>query len=438
MAFEIVIGRSKKDIEKYGKRGTIFLGKQYVQMGAVRTLANEVYLDVASSHVVFVCGKRGGGKSYTMGVIAEGIANLPPEIKQNLSVIMLDTMGVYWTMKYPNHKDMELLKEWGLEPIPLDVKIFTPSGFYDGYKKKGIPTDAPFAIKPADLNPEDWCMTFGIDPDSPAGVLISQAVHGVRDKQGDFSLQEIMDWIQKFEKVDEHVKNVVIGHFHKTEDWGIFSKEGTLLKDLAKGGQVTVLDVSAYATLPSGWAIKSLVVGLISKKLFNERMVARKEEEFSSIDVAMHYFAKETKEKLEEPLVWLVIDEAHEMLPHEGKTTASDALITILREGRQPGISLILASQQPGKIHTDVMTQSDTVISHRLTAKIDVEALEQISQTYTRGGIAEKLNILPGVKGSAIVFDDMNEKVFPIQVRPRFTWHGGAAPTAIVEKVKRL
>ena len=49
-------------------------------------------------------------------------------------------------------------------------------------------------------------------------------------------------------------------------------------------------------------------------------------------------------------------------IKREGKTTASDALITILREGRQPGISLILASQQPGKIHTDVMTQSGAVL----------------------------------------------------------------------------
>ena len=438
MAFEIIIGRSKKDVEKYGTKGTIFLGKQYVQMGAIRTLANEVYIDVASSHVVFVCGKRGGGKSYTMGVIAEGIADLPPEIKQNLSVIMLDTMGVYWTMKYPNHVDTALLKEWHLEPKGLDVKIFTPAGFYDDYKEKGIPTDAPFAIRPADLNPEDWCLTFDIDPNSPAGVLISQAVHAVRDKQGDFSLKEIIEWVQKFEKADEHTKNVVVGHFHKTEDWGIFSKKGTPLKDLAQGGQVTVLDVSAYATLPGGWAIKSLVIGLISKKLFNERMVARKEEEFLSIDVAMHYFSKETEEKLKEPLVWLVIDEAHEMLPREGKTTASDALVTVLREGRQPGISLILASQQPGKIHTDVMTQADTVISHRITAEIDVKALGQLTQTYLRGGVVEKLEILPRLKGAAVIFDDMNEKVFPIQVRPRFTWHGGAAPTAMVEKIKKL
>jgi ABC-type polar amino acid transport system ATPase subunit len=33
-------------------------------------------MDIAGAHVVLICGKRGGGKSYTMGVIAEGLAML--------------------------------------------------------------------------------------------------------------------------------------------------------------------------------------------------------------------------------------------------------------------------------------------------------------------------------------------------------------------------
>ena len=79
-------------------------------------------------------------------------------------------------------------------------------------------------------------------------------------------------------------------------------------------------------------------------------------------------------------MVWLVIDEAHEFLPREGETASSKPLIIILREGRQPGISLILATQQPGKIHTDVMTQSDIVLAHRVTSKPDVDALNHIMQ----------------------------------------------------------
>ena len=124
--YEVVIGRNEDDKHKYGIRGAAFLGKHYVKMGQTTSMSNKIFLDVARSHVVFVCGKRGGGKSYTMGVIAEEMANLPEDVGKNLCIIMLDTMGIYWTMKYPNHKEKDLLDEWGLKPRGLDVQIFTP------------------------------------------------------------------------------------------------------------------------------------------------------------------------------------------------------------------------------------------------------------------------------------------------------------------------
>ena len=138
-----------------------------------------------------------------------------------------------------------------------------------------------------------------------------------------------------------------------------------------------------------------------------------------------------------EPLVWLVVDEAHEFLPNKGKSAASKSLITILREGRQPGISLVLATQQPGKIHSDVITQSDIVIAHHLTANIDVEALGALMQSYMREGLGKQLAILPKESGAAVVFDDTNERIFPIRVRPRYTWHGGESPSAISKGEKK-
>jgi uncharacterized protein len=434
MTFDVIIGRSKKDVAKFGKRGTVLVGKQYVKMGQTTSLSNPVYLDVAGAHVVFIVGKRGSGKSYTMGSIAEGLADLPKEIKQNLSIVLLDTMGIYWTMKYPNFQDADLVKEWGFSPRGLDVKIYTPSGFYYKYKNEGIPTDFPFSLRPIEVSPNDWCTAFNIDTNSAAGVLITKAVHELNKKEESYDLNELIKVVKSDEDSDKVTKSVVINEFEKALGWEIFSKEGTKLKDIVAGGQVTVLDVSPYATMASGWEIKALVVGIICRTLFQQRMLARKTEEFKSVDAAMHYFSKDTEERMQEPLVWVAIDEAHEMLPHEGKTAASDALITILREGRQPGISLILATQQPAKIHTDVMTQSDTVIAHRLTAKMDTEALGLLMQSYMRSGLDEEINMLPRLKGAAVLFDDANERLFPVQMRPRFTWHGGGSPIAIRER----
>ncbi len=444
MTFDIIIGRSKKDIAKYGKKGTVMIAKQYVSMGQTTSLSNPVYLDIAGAHVVFIVGKRGSGKSYTMGSIAEGLADLEPEVKQNLSIILLDTMGIYWTMKYPNMQESQMCKDWGLDPHGLDVKIYTPEGFYYQYKEQGIPTDFPFTLRPRDISAEDWCHVFKININSAEGVLISKTVQHFQDqkdqskigasKEHSYDLQEMIDYIKADQESSQVTKGIVTNLFEKVRGWKIFSKQATPLKEIVQGGQVTVLDLSPYATMPSGWDIKALVTGVISRTLFQQRMLARKTEEYKSVDAAMHYFSKEKEEKMQEPLVWIALDEAHELLPREGQTAATEPLVTILREGRQPGISLMLVTQQPAKIHTDVMTQSDTVIAHRLTAKMDIEALGNLMQSYMRKGLDQEINGLPRVKGAAVVFDDSNETIFPVQMRPRFTWHGGSSPIAIKEK----
>ena len=373
--------------------------------------------------------------SYTMGAIAEGAASMNSEVSQNLSFIILDTMGIYWTMKYENLKDKELLTEWGLDGKGLDVKIFTPTGFFEDYKKKGIPTDEPFSIRPAELLPQDWFLTFGLDMNEPLAVFIENTLNNLKAKATNYGLKEIIEQIKKAD-AKTSLKTAAINRFENASTWGVFSKTGTTLESLSVGGQITVLDVSAYATSPNGWAIKSLVIGLVAQKLFNERMLMRKNEEFEAIQQMTTFGVSKKSNKMEKPLVWLVIDEAHEFLPLHGETAATTALITILREGRQPGISLVLATQQPGKIHTDVMTQSDIIISHRITARLDIDALKMLSASYMTKGIDDHLRILPRVPGAALIIDDKNERIFSTRIRPRSTWHGGEAPTAIKESKK--
>ena len=166
--------------------------------------------------------------------------------------------------------------------------------------------------------------------------------------------------------------------------------------------------------------------------------MSRKLEELMLIKKGYREFEERAEEKDIIPQVWLFIDEAHEFLPHEGLTLASNALIQVIREGRQTGVSLVLATQQPGKIHTDVITQADIVLSHRLTARIDIKALNQVMQTYLSADIQKYLDTLPKKRGTAIVLDDKLERMYPIQIRPRMTWHGGAEPEVIPPEKKQL
>ena len=429
MVYSTFVGRDEADKKKLGDEGLIFLGKGYVRMGQTTSLSNNIMMDVAKPHVILIAGKRGSGKSTTIGVIAEEMSALPEEITNKLSILIFDTMGIFWTMKFPNLRDEKLLEEWELKPMSFDVKVYTPEGFFQKYKKEGIATDYPFSLKVSELSSADWMNVFGIGLLDPVGILIERAIEDLKELyKGEYSIEDILEFIQKDKKTEQKVRDAAENRFLAARSWGLFSEKGTKIQDLTQGGKISILDVSCYSDI-GGWGVKNLVIGLIARKILNERMTARKKEEMESIEEGQSLFSEEEIE--EKPLVWIFIDEAHEVLSRKETTAATDALVKLLREGRQPGISLVLATQQPGEIHTDVMTQSDIVISHRLTAKRDIEALNRMMQSYLTGDLQKYLNQLPRLKGSAILLDDNSERIYPMRVRPKLSWHGGESPSAI-------
>jgi hypothetical protein len=367
--------------------------------------------------------------------MAEEISNLPKEVSQNIGTLIFDTMGIYWTMKFANEKDRELLDSWELKGKTLPVKVFVPFGYYDEYTAKGIPADEKFALDVKEMTAEDWILMFSLEMTDPISVLVQRVINDLIEEETEYEISDIIERIEQETKISPDTKSAAMGLFEAADTWGIFAKGGespTQINELITAGTTSVLDLSIYSSV-GAFNVRALVISLVSRKLFNQRMIARKAEEIKAIAKGFEIAAAE--EKKDYPLVWLFIDEGHEFLPLKGKTIATDALIQLLREGRQPGISVVLATQQPGKIHTDVMTQSDIVISHRVTSAPDVEALNNIMQSYLLETIKSYMDNLPRLKGSAIILDDNSERIYPMRMRPRFTWHGGEAPTAVkIEK----
>src|SRR3989344_1500573 len=397
---------------------------------------NKVYnLTVPKNHSFIANGiiSHNSGKSYTLGVITEEIANLPPEISRNIASIIFDTMGIFWTMKFKNEKEKSILEEWKLTPKESPVKVFAPIGKMEEYKEKNIPIDEAFALKASELEAEDWIITFNLSMTSQEGVLITNVVSQLKKEIETFTIQDIIKQINKAHNISQETKNISHSLFQAAESWGIFStdQEGMEITDLINTGKTTIIDLSVYSSIGT-FNIRGLVIGLVSRKIFSQRINARKQEEIQSIQHGIDY--RSYNPTRETPLVWLFVDESHEFLPKNGKTPATDALVQILREGRQPGTSLVLATQQPGQIHQDVMTQSDIIISHRVTSKPDIEALNQIMQTYLLESIKTSMDKLPGAKGSAIILDDNSERIYSMRMRPRLTWHGGESPSAVKGK----
>jgi hypothetical protein len=421
----IVVGRDRSDLQKYGESGTAYIGKHVVGAGENSHLTNPIKMDISRPHVVLVCGKRGTGKSYSAGIVAEEMALLPKEVGQNLATLMIDTMGIYWSMKSPNERARNMLKEWGLKPMGFDTQLFVPKKFVKEYESVGI-TAIPFTLPCGELTPSDWTVTFGFSPIDEYGIATERAITNVREKYGDsYSIDDIIKIVEADPRTEKKVKDALVNRFLNAKDWQLFEKTGTPVKDVFTAGRISILDVSHYMRVGGVWSIRGALVGLLCRKIFQERLMARKAEEFEVM-------TGETKRTI--PMVWIMIDEAHQFIPNEGETAATEPLLTIIKEGREPGISLLMITQRPGRLHADALAQSDLILSHRLTARVDIEALRGIMQTYVLEDIQELINTLPRLKGSAIVLDDNSERLYSIQVRPRLSWHAGGSPSAIKPK----
>ncbi|MCR4369499.1 MAG: ATP-binding protein [archaeon] len=418
-----VIGRSQNDIEKYGDKGCAYFGKSVLSSGEKPVLGRKILIDVAKPHVMLICGKRGGGKSYSMAVLIEEFARQPIEIRRRLSVIVIDTVGIFWSLKLPTKQGVSELQKWDLEPAKTDVRVLVPEGKYDFYKKKEIPVDGAFTLKVSELDASEWMSLFKLSWKDPEGTLISRVIENVKEKMGAlYGLDELISACRNDKESEKNVKDAVAGRLAAAKTWGLFEKEGTKIREIAKPGAITIIDVSAYRQAVGMEGTRDVIVGLLGKRLFEERMLYRKEEEIR--------LTKGLTRESELPIIWMMIDEAHMFMPKDEDSFALNVLLEWVRVGRQPGLSLLLATQRPNKLHPDAISQCDLFISHRMTAQPDIAAVSQLRPSYLHQDFDKYYQEMPRAKGYALILDDQSEKLWLIKVRPRFSWDAGVTASA--------
>ncbi len=421
----ILLGRKHRDRQKYGVKYSGIIGKE-------SKYNLDVGIDFLRPHVILICGKKGYGKSYSMGVLTEEFLSLPDEIRSNLAFLIADPMGIFWSMKMKNIDEYEvkmLSQEWGLDKESYYdyVKIMIPSKYESLYQSNGWIYDQGFSLNPGELDDVDWCYALDIDINSPMGLSLSLAISNLKENLGDnYLIRHIIREIKNMgqDEAASQTKLALTRRFSTLNKWGIFVEDHELptrIYDFVQPGKVTVLNlVDIREDVQGGWGLRSLVLGLVSRKIFDFRTKSRREELHSQINQDI------TNNSDSFPMVWMLIDEAHRFAPSRRVSAASLSLRNWARLGRQPGLSLVMATQRPGSLDMDILSQADLILSHRLTAQVDVEALNRIRPTYSSSNILDHIDSLPkDEEGHAIAIDDTNETVIPIKIRPRKSWHSG-------------
>jgi uncharacterized protein len=396
---------------------------EIVSMEEINQRTKVYDISVPNSHN-FVANNIIIHNSYTLAVLMEEMARLDPVIKNRVSAITIDTVGIFWGLKLSAGNDSDL-KDWDLSAQKTNVKVLVPKGQLAFYEEKKLPIDGAFTLKCSELEETEWMALFRLSWRDPEGILLSRAVQKVREKIGTYyGIDDIISAINSDEESDKSMRQGMISRMQMVKGWNLIEKEGTKISELASPGMITVIDVSSYRQTVGAEGVKDIVVALIGKKLFEQRMLYRKEEEVKLVT--------ENKRSSKMPLVWMMIDEAHMFMPKDEANIALPVLLEWVRVGRQPGLGLILATQRPEKLHPDAISQCDLFISHRMTSQPDIAAVGALRPTYMSTDLNKLYAEMPRQKGFALVIDDNTEKVWMIKVRPRFSWDSSVTASAFL------
>jgi len=419
---------------------------QYLDLGRLSELGprRHVVLDISAEHVLAIVGKRGSGKTHTLGVVAEGVARPRDSAAtigagpQDHAVLLLDTLNIFQWMHIPlddakgpvAEEQRQVLTSWGLKGMTICPTFWHVAGC-----EPTVADSRPFTLRPSDLGPQDWGLLLGADIlTEPMGQLLvaaqeKVAVTGWRNGGGmvrpnpKFAISDLIACIQRDSPLAlefaPETRRAVRQRLAAFDRSGVFSLQGTRLPEMLKPGSLTIL---LLGRVPED--LRSLVAFLVIRRLLEERSAASE----AAKDALIKGHTGETGI----PKTWVMIDEAQNIMPARAASLANDVLTRFVREGRNFGLSMAISTQQPIAIDSRVMAQVDTLMAHTLTVRQDVAYVlanlksadpSSIVLASRKQTMAEALRLLS--VGQCLVSAVDSERTFFLAVRPRATLHGG-------------
>lgn len=168
-----------------------------------------VALDLDRPHAALVVGKRGAGKSYTLGVLAEEIADAP-----GVTGIVADPMGAFDTLAAAD----------GAQVVEPQV----PAGT---------------------LPPPAWCATLDVDPATPVGSLLWRAAAAADALPG---MREAVAGAD----ADRAARRAAQNHLSLAASWDVFDPDADPAAWL--DGGVTVLDLAGLPRAPANAVLRAV------------------------------------------------------------------------------------------------------------------------------------------------------------------------------------
>ncbi len=383
---------------------------QYGLLGQIH--GRKVALDLNQTHTISLFGVQGGGKSYTLGTIIEmatmgipGINSLPSPLA---TVIFhysstQDYEPEFTAMNRPNAeaKAVELLaKDFGARPTAIrDVVLLAPRDKVRERQEQysTIPVH-PLTFASSELQASHWKFLMGAV--GSQATYIRQLNQLMRTMRQDLTLQGLRHAVEQC-SLPDNLKALAGSRLNLAAE---YIDDSTRLGDLIVPGRLVIVDL---------------------RDEFIE-----KDEALGLFVVLLQIFA-DAKYQGKKFNKLVVFDEAHKYIDSPDLV---DGLISVVREMRHKGTSVLVASQDPPSVPIALIELSSQIILHRFNSPAWLKHIQKANAALS-GLSAEQMARLS--TGEAYVWSSKStDPVFSreavrIQCRPRVTAHGGSTKTAV-------
>jgi hypothetical protein len=382
------------------------------QYGILGEMAGrKIALDLDQTHTISLFGVQGGGKSYTLGTIAE-MASLPiPNINRlphPLATVIfhysptMDYQPEFTTMVAANtdQAQIEALRTtYGARPRGLaDVLLLVPADKLELRRAEypGIEV-RPLKFAAAELQASHWRFLMGaVGSQATYMRQVNRIMRGLRN---DLTLDGLRHGVNNA-PLPDHLKTLAAARLDLAAE---YIDDTSRLSDLIHPGRLIIVD------LRDEFIEKDDALGLfvVLLQLFAD---------------AKH--DGKTFNKL------VVFDEAHKYIDSPDLVAG---LIEVVREMRHKGTSIMVASQDPPSVPVALIELSSQIILHRFNSPAWLKHIQKANAALA-GLTAEKMaQLRPGeayLWSSKSTDDAFSNTAIKIRCRPRVTQHGGDTRTA--------
>lgn len=371
---------------------------------------NPLEIDLWQKKQVAVFGKTGSGKSYLAGVLVEEII----QTIENFAVVILDPMGIFWTLDSPNTKKEEY-SDWNKQLRGEDIKprgfsnqeVWIPAGEVKKFHRDLY--DRVFAIKARQLTADMLCYAFDMKITDPQMTLFQKVKEFVAEENEIYSLEDLIERIiQDGEQLHYRSASVeaLVCKLEALREIGLISnKYAVNLKEMIQPNKIAILDLSR-----SGSETSKIIV-----EFFAENLLEGRKEHTRTLKQAVKENRKIPKPRDYICPTMLIVDEAHRYM------TESEKLQKAYKEGRHVGF-LVTAISQGVDLTKEVYSNIKHLFVGQMTYDDDIRAIKKMLSVYkTPKELGTELRSLN--KGNFYYYNLDTQESRKILVRPRLTYH---------------